>query len=488
MNDLLDNDGASRILRDQIIGLGERSLRKSYFPQLQKQIDELRQAKVSVEAQAEALRTMLAALDAMRARVEESEVNYREIFQCSSEAIIVHDIQDGCVCEVNHAFEELYGYSAEEAVGLRIRDLSLSCVEGGDQQIAERMHAALQDGVSRFEWHARRKDGSCVWVDVTLKSATIRGEARMIASVRDISKRKRAEAELAEAHRGLEDKVAIRTAELEAANRQQATLLERLQNTQNQLVQSEKLAALGALVSGIAHELGTPVGNAVMVASTIAELGGDLDRDLARGTLRRSQLSAFLEAVNSGAQTMLRNLHRAAELVDSFKEIAVDRASSRRRQFDLRDVMRETEVALAPSLRHANCRLDVDIQPGIKLDSFPGPLGQVIGNLVSNSIMHGFEGRQGGTMAVLAEEAGDNVWLVFSDDGVGISEENLPKIFDPFFTTKLGHGGSGLGLHIVYNIVSGILGGSIHATSKPGEGATFCIAIPKVAPPCKESG
>lgn len=462
------------VLREQIIGLGEHSLRKSYYPQLQQQLEALKTAKESLERKAEEL-------EAMRARAEESEANYRELFDKSSEAIVVHDPVSFRIYEVNQAFSELYGYSREEAATLSVPQLSSRDEPYQHDMISRLMERVMNEGTARIEWLARRKDGSDFWAAVTLKCATIRGVLRIMGSVHDITERRRAEAVVAEANRMLEEKVTERTRDLAQANQELATLLGHLKTAQKQLVQSEKLASLGSLVAGIAHELNTPIGNGLMVASSLQDQRLKFVAELASG-LRKSILTEFLENIEEGYDSLMRNLLRASELISSFKDLAVDQESSRRRRFDLCAVIRELEIAQAPALRKAACTIVNRIPEGIEFDSFPGPLGQVIGNLISNSIVHGFDGMRGGEISISAEPEDNQVLIVFADNGHGIEEDLLPKVFDPFFTTKLGQGGSGLGLHIVYNIVVGVLGGSIEAKSWPGTGVRFDILVPRVAP------
>lgn len=461
-------------LREQIIGLGERSLRKSYYPQLQQQLEALKAAKESLERKA-------VELDAMRLRAEESEAYARELFDKSSEAILVHDPYSFRINEVNEAFSELFGYTREEISRLSVPQISSPRSEFQHGSLASLMDRVLAEGCARTEWLSLRKDGSEFWVEVSLKRAKLRGMTQIMACVRDITERRRAEAAVAEANRVLEEKVAHRTRDLARANEELAKLLGHLQSAQKQLVQSEKLASLGSLVAGIAHELNTPIGNGLMVASTMQDHREKFVAELTVG-LRKSVLNEFLDNLEAGCDSLLRNLLRASELISSFKDMAVDQESSRRRRFDLVEVIRDIEIAQGPTLRKAGCRLVSRIAPGIELDSFPGPLGQVIGNLIANSIIHGFEGISGGEITLDAERRGDRVLLIFSDNGRGIAEDLLPRIFDPFFTTRLGQGGSGLGLHIVYTIVVGVLGGSIDVKSAPGQGVEFRILLPLVAP------
>lgn len=471
-----DSDSDRTALRDQIIGLGEHSLRKSYFPQLQRQIEELKEAKDQLERKA-------VELESMRLRAEESEANYRELFDKSSEAIVVHDLSSTRIFEVNQAFCELYGYSHEEALQLSIFQLStLPSSVDVVQEVGERICMAMKSGVHHFEWLASRKDGSSFWAEVTLKSTTIRGAARILAVIRDISLRKQAEEALAQASRQLEDKVAIRTGELKKANEELAALLAHLQMTQARLVQTEKLAALGALVAGVSHELATPVGNSLMLAGTLDEIVQTFKRETEAG-LRKSVFDRFLVDVTGGLDSLLRNLLRISDQVRNFKEIAADQASSRRRHFDLYDVVHGIEIAQRPVIARAHCTFYNEVPSGIEMDSYPGPLEQILVNVTSNAILHGFEARAGGEIRISAERRGEEkVVLIFADNGCGIPAENLPRIFDPFFTTKLGQGGNGLGLHIVYNIITGVLGGAIQVESSPDHGTRFVFELPLIAP------
>lgn len=291
----------------------------------------------------------------------------------------------------------------------------------------------------------------------------------------DITERRRHEERTHELNTLLEQRVAERTTELSEA-------LEGLRKTQNELLQSEKLASLGALVAGMAHELNTPIGTAVTVASTLVQTHKRL-RDLATTGLTRGALAEYLADVEEGGLIIERNLARAAELIGGFKQLAVDQTSYQRRVFALHDVAQEIAITMRPALRKTPFELRTDIPPDLVLDSFPGPLGQVLINLVNNAIIHAFEGRERGSITLHAAPA-EAGWLdlIVSDDGIGIDEPNRQKVFDPFFTTKLGKGGSGLGLHVTYTLVTSLLGGRIELRSPPGQGSDFVLHLPRVAP------
>ncbi len=257
----------------------------------------------------------------------------------------------------------------------------------------------------------------------------------------------------------------------------------RLQLAQDRLVEQEKLAALGSLVAGVAHELNTPIGNSLLMASTLRDASQHFQQRIAAGALRRSELLSYCEGSEASTTLLLRSLEQASNLIASFKQLAVDQTSDQRRGFDLAQTVEEVVMTLASRIRREEHEIRLQLQPGLMMDSYPGPLGQVIGNLVLNAMLHGFDGRKGGHMRLQAQAQGpDRVLIEFSDDGQGIPPQNLRRIFEPFFTTRLGQGGSGLGLHICYNIVHTLLGGSIRVQSVVGEGTRFIVELPRIAP------
>ncbi|MBP9218337.1 MAG: HAMP domain-containing protein [Sterolibacterium sp.] len=288
--------------------------------------------------------------------------------------------------------------------------------------------------------------------------------------------------EIEQLNLSLEETVQRRTQELAGKNVELGKTIEFLQETRASLIRSEKLASLGAVVAGVAHEMSTPIGNALIVSSSLRDKIRVFETEVRAG-LRRSSLSAFMEDSRQSAELMERNLARAAALVHSFKQVAVDQTSEQRRTFDLRVVVQECLVLLQPTLKRTPYQVEAQIPEGIEMESYPGPLGQVINNLVNNAILHGFEGRSQGRVILRAEAVGTtDVRLTVQDDGKGIPPENIGKIFDPFFTTRFGQGGSGLGLHIIFNIVHRLLGGTVDAESPPGQGATFILNLPCRAP------
>lgn len=261
--------------------------------------------------------------------------------------------------------------------------------------------------------------------------------------------------------------------------------LTRLEDTQHHLIHAEKLASLGALVAGVSHELNTPVGNALTVITTLADKQQDFNQVLAQGSLRKSDLETFVANVQEAQSLTSRNLRKAADLIQSFKQVAIDQTSYQRRHFNLLATVEEVLMTIQPMLRPVNVQIVTDIAPDINLNGFPGPLGQVITNLIANALTHAFdEASSAPLIRILAYPSDNLAWLCLEveDNGKGIAPEHIKKVFDPFFTTRLGKGGSGLGLHIVHNLVTGILGGRIVIDSELMRGTKFIMKLPKEAP------
>jgi signal transduction histidine kinase len=261
------------------------------------------------------------------------------------------------------------------------------------------------------------------------------------------------------------------------------TALRNLRETQASLIEAEKLAALGRMVAGVAHEVNNPVGISLTVASALERKTERFGEEVARGELRRSSLNDFLDTSRSAAAQLVANLNRAADLIQSFKQVAADRNYSDQRSFDLADLTEQVVMSLRPGLRKQNLTLNVDCQPNLMMNSYPGPYGQVLTNLFLNAVSHAFPEGRPGVIEIQARESGrDNVEIIFADNGCGMSLDVRRRAFDPFFTTRRDQGGTGLGLHIVYNIVTNRLGGRLDLDSEPGSGTRIQIILPRIAP------
>jgi len=273
----------------------------------------------------------------------------------------------------------------------------------------------------------------------------------------------------------LEAEIVQRTSELKAN-------METLTEFREKLASSEAKATLSTLIASVSHELGTPMGNSVMTATYIATTSEKMRNGIIAGQIKRSELEIFMTETLDGARLMERNLARASDLIKSFNQVAADQASEQQRSFDLATAVKEIIATLAPSLKKKPHRIVVDIPADIRMDSLPGPLGQVVINLVNNAFLHAFEGRTDGVLAIAATVEMADVHLRFVDNGVGMSEDGLERLFQPFFSTKIGRGGTGLGMSIVQNLVEKLLKGSISVHSSLGTGTSFDIQLPLVLP------
>ncbi|MCG7871740.1 MAG: ATP-binding protein [Candidatus Thiodiazotropha lotti] len=288
----------------------------------------------------------------------------------------------------------------------------------------------------------------------------------------------------------LESEVKFQTGQLSESNtklahRNTALIhsLHELKATQKQLIESEKMASLAGLVTGVAHEINTPVGTSITAASHLKDRVVKIRQHFERDEMTRTDLDGFFNSSEKACDILLSNLQRSGDLVKSFKQVAVDQSSLKRRLFDMCEYLQEIKQSLQPRLKYSRYQLEIECLSPIELNTCPGVLSQVITNLVLNSIIHGFgdDPDQPGLMRIEVTSVGDsNVRLVYTDDGVGIAEHHIDRIFEPFYTTNREVGGSGLGLHLVYNSVTTHLGGRIQLESKPHAGVRFTIEFPRV--------
>jgi PAS domain S-box-containing protein len=423
-----------------------------------------------------------------RKRAEEelrsSEQRFSTIFQSTPVAMFVVQLDGGhLIKDINSAFERLFLHTRDSVIGNSTSGLSLYCNAADRTMLIEELKNT-GSSLGHHEFWMRRGDASKVLVQFSGHMFSVEGEEFGILACQDVTDKRRIENEILDLNATLEERVAERTEELRQANQELEITLDALNMAQQELIHSEKLAALGSLVAGIAHELNTPIGNSLMVASTFADQTGALTSDYASHKgIKRSALESYISDAGKASDILVRNLQRAADLVNSFKQVAIDQTSSQRRKFSLAEVTGEILLTLWPALRKNEFTVEQNIPDDMFLDSYPGPLGQVLTNLINNALLHGFEDRNLGTIVIAALPGADGwIELTVKDDGVGIPAAHLNRIFDPFFTTKLGAGGSGLGLNITHNIVTRVLGGRVRVQSAVGVGTIFTLTLPLVAP------
>ncbi len=384
------------------------------------------------------------------------------------------------ITDANHMLCEQFGVPREEFVG------SIDRGKGRWLSNLDRTRMVTQliedHHVSQFYvWMLNRKQEAFV-CELSATLLQVDQEEYCIFVYRDVTAEYEMQYKMAMLNDELELTVQARTEALQDANFELNNTLTELKTTQDELVQSEKLSALGGMVAGISHELNTPLGNGLMAASTLKNMQTEFQRELQEG-LRKSVLDRFLKDLEVSADIILRNLERASYLIASFKQVAVDRTSSQRRYFSLVDVIEEVLVTLKPSYKYRSIIFNVDIADDIFLDSYPGEVGQILTNLVQNALVHAFDEEEEGTITVSAVVVDRyHIQLSVQDSGAGMSDEVKVRIYDPFFTTKLGNGGSGLGLHIIHNLVTGLIGGSVEVESEEGKGTCFKLTIPTNAP------
>jgi PAS domain S-box-containing protein len=398
-----------------------------------------------------------------------SEERFRLVVEAAPNAMIMVDAS-GRISLVNAQTEKLFGYPREELIGMPVEMLVPQGRRLGHPTLRESYFSKPQTRAmgSGRDLHGQTRDGRQVPIEIGLNPIETSEGLFVLASIIDITERKRAEQEL----RNLNQSLAAQIDETSAA-------LAKLQVAQSQLVQAEKLASLGGLVAGISHEINTPVGIGVTAASHLDTEVRNLNRSVAAGGLTKSQFERFLQSVSQSSDIILMNLRRAAELIQSFKRVAVDQSSEERRRIRLKAYFEEVLVSLRPKMKTTPHRIELDCPEELEIDTIPGAWSQVLTNLVVNALSHAFEPGRAGLMRIEVDRPGMDVRVRFRDNGRGIAAENLAKIFDPFFTTRRGQGGTGLGLHIVFNLVHQTLGGSIGADSAPGAGTCFTILLPQ---------
>ncbi|NVN88510.1 MAG: HAMP domain-containing protein [Rhodopseudomonas sp.] len=271
--------------------------------------------------------------------------------------------------------------------------------------------------------------------------------------------------------------------DLRASKEKAESALLELNAAQQNLIDAERLAALGGLVAGVAHEVNNPIGISLTVASSFARKASIFESELkSEAPLRRSQLEEFVRSARDAAQQLVGNLQRAAELIQSFKQVAVDRSHAERRQFSLHEATDQIIASLRPVLKRSSIALTVDVPEGLVIDGYPGSYGQILTNLFLNAANHAFPDGRSGAISITARPRGaDDIEIIFADNGAGMTPDVQRQAFDPFFTTRRNEGGTGLGLHIVYNLVTQQLGGRMMLESRLGQGTTFRIIMPRTA-------
>lgn len=431
---------------------------------------------------AKAFQRMGAAIQQRMDALQAAQWRQQSLVAALSEGVLFHDAT-GTLLECNDAAPQLFGLSHAQMMRQEARP-ELWKISHPDGRLIQPndlpgMRAlAARTMIQRQLLRLTLGDGSERWLSANATPLSLPGQTdpyASVSSITDVTEQMLALERSTHAKEELEGKVAERTRHLEDA-------LAKLQNMQMELIEAQKLSALGSMVAGISHELNTPIGNAVTTASTLQHLMQETKLTLNTPSVSRSALQTSLGQAQDMAELILKSTEKAAALIGSFKRVAVDDTSQQRRPFDLAQLTEDLLRTMQPSLKHCPWIIECAIEPSMVLDSFPGPLDQVLTNLIQNAQVHAFPDGRSGTLHIEARQSGDQVALVVRDDGVGMPADVAQRVFEPFFTTRLGQGGSGLGLSIVRTLVTKKLGGTIQLTSAPGVGTCFTLYLPLNAP------
>jgi signal transduction histidine kinase len=387
----------------------------------------------------------------------------------ADDQLFIRDVNDAWCRALQRTREQSIGHSVMEIGLWRAREML-------DTALTE-----MQDGRTSTDTWMVRGDGQEILMQAFGGKTTVLATEQLVVwALVEIGPLRRIEHELQELNQQLESRVEQRTQALAAAHDALSETVAQLSAAQDELVRTEKLAALGKLVASVAHEVNTPLGNGVMAVSALADSTRSFKRLMQAG-LKRADLQQYVISVVQGSDIAGRNLRRAAELVQSFKQVAVDQTSAQRRSFELSEVVHEIVVSLRPSLNRTPYRIEVDVpDTGLRLNSYPGALGQALVNLIQNAVAHGFEGRDHGTVRIagLRDATDDRIVLRVADDGRGIPAALLPSVFEPFVTSKADRGGTGLGLHITHNAIVELIRGTLTVASTEGQGTVFEMRLP----------
>ncbi|MEZ0576046.1 ATP-binding protein [Halodesulfovibrio aestuarii] len=377
---------------------------------------------------------------------------------------------------VSDGSKELVGYSPEEL--LKDEGVSFSSlIVNEDRENARKTIDEQLEHSDNFSIEYRLQSSSGKVRNVLERGRYVKEseeEPVVEGFITDVTNLKNTQAELAALNQELEDRVQRRTAELE-------TSLTNLRTAHKQLIEAEKLASLGGLVAGIAHEINTPLGIGLTSTTYLQERLATLENEYKAGSFKRSTLEKFMQVADEGLAAAVTNLSRAASLVQNFKQVAVDQTSEVLREVTLYEYLGKVLASLRPRWKHSSHTIELHAAEEAKetiVKTYPGVIMQIMSNLINNSLIHGFEEMENGVVKILLSRTNGDICIDYQDNGKGMTPEQKQRIFEPFFTTKMGSGGSGLGMHIVWNLVTRKLGGVIECHSEVGQGAKFIITFP----------
>jgi PAS domain S-box-containing protein len=411
-----------------------------------------------------------------RKRAERSLQKFQYSIDQASDAVFWMN-KDGRFSYVNEQACRSLGYTREELMRLSLWDIDLDYPiqkwksKWSDYQNVDR-------GGEYLETIHRRKDGVSFPVEVVSTHIKFPEDELHISVSRDITERKKWEEQIRVLNADLENRVKDRTRELEEKSKVLQDSLQQLEMAQQQLIISERMAAIGSLVAGVAHEINTPLGVGVTAATLIEKAISDFKNDVIKKEISISKITTMANTLTETVQLLVGNLAKAAELIQSFKRVAVDQTSGEKRRFNLKMYLDDIIQSLHHQYHKTDIRFIVECRPDLIVETFAGAVSQVFTNLICNSLLHAFPVDHEEVIRIKIELNEKNIGIEYSDNGKGIMQDSIGKIYEPFYTTKRNEGGSGLGLHIVFKIITEQLRGTIACESKPDQGTRFIMKIP----------
>ena len=401
--------------------------------------------------------------------LQEQKDNFESLFNDATLGALL--IQSNRIVDCNNALIEQLGRDEKnDLLLLSFDDISPPLQPSGvnsSQEIIRYFELCFEEGTVSFEWVVLKKDKSHLWCNVVLTKMSMNNTDVIHGVISDISDRKL-----------LEQEILTHNLALQSTNKELEKSLSDLSKAQSHLIETEKLASLGELVAGVAHEINTPVGIGLTGISHFSHITESINSKYDNKTMSKSDFEKYLEQSTSVAQLVHKNLERTAELVSSFKKVSVDQTSEKKRQFEMNEYVNEILISLSNILKNTKIDIKLNCPPSLEIYSYPGAFSQILSNLIINSNIHGFPNQEAGIIDISIELTVKTLTIVYRDNGKGISKKSLPKIFDPFYTTNRENGGSGLGLNIIYNIITNQLAGTIQCESEPSHGVEFTISYP----------
>lgn len=452
------NNQSDEEIRNSIIGLGERSMRKSYYPQLQKKIHEIQELNKSLEKKVQ---------DRTKELLEEKNI-FETLFNETNDALAL--IKDGKFVDCNNATLKLLKYKKKESF-CNLRPYQISPILQPDGELSEKKELSLiakciEKGNLQFEWVHKKFTGENFWVDVLLTKIFLNNELHIHVTWRDITEKKH-----------LEDELKKRNDELEETNDELNATIENLKSTQEKLIESGKMASLGGLVAGIAYEINKPIDISVTGITYLSHTTEEIKEKFLEGNSSKEDLADYFTNSENLIELINNNLGKTAELIKKFKQVSVQHEGEEKRLFELKNYLKGIILGLKELTKIKNINIKIDSLDELNIQSYPEDFSLIFTNLITNSIEHGFKDKDEGEIYIKLSIVEEKLKILYQNNGNKIDEDNVDKIFEPFFTTTREDNNPGLGLNIVYNIVTNKLDGSINFNNKEN-GIEFIITIP----------